>query len=187
MGMGMLNQTGRGLHFRLYARAFVVEHVASGQRTVYMSADLCMIYQHVHDYVIKRLQQRFGSIYNETNVLLHGTHTHSGPGGFAVHPLYDVTTLGYNKDNVEAIVSGIVEAISQAHNNLSNGGRILINQGELIDANANRGAYAYLQNPQEERLNYKYDTDKVGSKFVFFFDSKEKKKTQDDGFVEIAR
>jgi neutral ceramidase len=111
--------------------------------------------------LLKGLQARFGSIYNETNVLLHGTHTHSGPGGFAVHPLYDVTTLGYHKQNVEAIVNGIVEAISQAHNNLSNGGRILINQGELINANSNRGAYSYLQNPLTERLNYKYDTDKV--------------------------
>lgn len=47
MGMGQLGQTGKGLHFRLYARAFVIESVATGQRTVYMSADLCMIYQHV--------------------------------------------------------------------------------------------------------------------------------------------
>ncbi len=72
-----------------------------------------------------------------------------------------MTTLGFHKQNFDVIVNGIVEAISQAHNNLSNGGRILINQGELIDANANRGAYAYLQNPLEERLNYKYDTDKT--------------------------
>ncbi len=57
-----------------------MEHIASGKRVVYMSADLCMIYQHVHDAVIAGLQTRFGDIYNETNVLLSGTHTHSGPG-----------------------------------------------------------------------------------------------------------
>jgi hypothetical protein len=53
MGMGQLGQTGKGLHFRLYARAFVVESIPTGRRTVYMSADLCMIYQHIHDYVIE--------------------------------------------------------------------------------------------------------------------------------------
>ena len=161
MGMGQLGQTGQGLHFRLYARAFVVEQVATGQRTVYMSADLCMIYQHIHDAVISGLQQRFGPMYNESNVLLHGTHTHSGPGGFAVHPLYDVTTLGWHAQNVRAIVSGIVEAISMAHNNMSKGGRILINSGELHGANANRGAYSYLANPLEERLKYTANVDKT--------------------------
>jgi neutral ceramidase len=161
MGMGQLGQTGRGLHFRLYARAFVVEHVATGRRTVYMSADLCMIYQHVHDYVVAGLQKRFPGYYDATNVLLHGTHTHSGPGGYAIHPLYDVTTAGYHKDNMAAIVSGIIEAISMAHNRLSKGGRILINQGELFDANANRGEYAYLANPLQERLNYNASVDRT--------------------------
>ncbi len=94
-------------------------------------------------------------------MLLHGTHTHSGPGGFAVHPLYDVTTSGYHKDNVQAIVNGIIEAISMAHNNLSKGGRILINEGQLQDANANRGEFAYLANPMEERLKYPHSVDKT--------------------------
>lgn len=157
----MLDQTGRGLHFRLYARAFVIEHVATGQRTVYMSADLCMIYQHVFDAVLEQLQAKFPGYYHAGNVLLHGTHTHSGPGGYAIHALYDVTTLGYHQQNFQVIVDGIVQAISIAHNNLSKGGRILINSGTLHGANANRGEWAYDQNPAAERAKYDSNVDKL--------------------------
>ena len=161
MGMGMENQIGKGLAFRLYARAFIVESIATGQRTVYMSADLCMIFGHIHDAVIEALQTKFpSSNYSRKNVLLHGTHTHSGPGGFAIHPLYDTTTLGYHQDNVNAIVNGIVNAIEMAHSRLSAGGRILINSGSLDNANTNRGKFAYAQNPLEERLQYQHNVDK---------------------------
>ena len=72
MGMGEPDQVGRGLHFRLYARAFVVESVATGQRTAYVSNDLCMIFGHIRDAVVAQLQQLYPGVYSAKNVLLHG-------------------------------------------------------------------------------------------------------------------
>lgn len=106
-------------------------------------------------------KHQFDNLYNEQNILVHGTHTHSGPGGFAVHPLYDTTTMGFHQQNFDVIVDGIVQAVTNAHNNMSKGGRILINTGELLGANANRGAFSYLQNPADERAKYQHDVDKT--------------------------
>ena len=89
--------------------------------------------------------------------LLNRTHTHSGPGGFTAHPLYDTTTLGYHKDNAKTIVNGMVESIKMAHDNMSRGGRILLNQGKLLNANINRGLFAYEQNPLQERASYEHN------------------------------
>lgn len=162
MGYAMLQQTGKGLHFRQFARAFVVEDVRTARRTVYMSADLGMIYQSVHDEVMRQLSKRLpGGLYNESNVLLSGTHTHSGPGGFSQHPMYDITTMGFHKQNWDVITQGITQAIVDAHNSLSSGGRILINQGELMGANTNRGSFAYEANPAAERAKYAHNVDKT--------------------------
>ena len=47
-------------------------------------------------------------MYDEQNVLISATHTHSGPGGFLQYVLYIMTTQGFIKQNFEAIVSGIL-------------------------------------------------------------------------------
>lgn len=39
-------------------------------------------------------------------------------------------------------------------------GRLVLNAGELLDANANRSPTAYEANPAEERARYQHDTDK---------------------------
>jgi hypothetical protein len=67
-------------------------------------------------------------------VMLSGTHTHSGPGGYAEYSIYLMTTLGFSKDNWHTIIDGIVNAISAAHDSVKPG-RIMLNQGELLDSN----------------------------------------------------
>lgn len=163
MGYAMLQQTGRGLHFRQFARAFVVRdlHAVGRPLSVYVSIDIGMVFQGLHDEVVRQLATRAPGVFSEASLLLSGTHTHSGPGGFGMHPLYDVTTEGFSPLCFGAIANGTVEAILQAHSSMSTGGRILINQGELLGANANRGAFAYLQNPPEERARFAYDVDKT--------------------------
>lgn len=55
--------------------------------------------------------------------------------GYAEYSIYLITTLGFNKGNWQTIIDGIVDAIEQAHNDLKPG-KILLNHGELLDANA---------------------------------------------------
>lgn len=56
--------------------------------------------------MVKRLQARYGDIYTTDNVVISGTHTHSGPGGFLMHLLYDISILGFVPQTFEALVQG---------------------------------------------------------------------------------
>ena len=59
-------------------------------------------------------------------------------------------SLGFVSQSLNAIVSGIVESIKIAHNDMKLG-HMVINQGNLFDANINRSPSAYLNNPADER------------------------------------
>lgn len=58
--------------------------------------------------IIKRLKNKYGDLYNERNVAISGTHTHSGPGGFHQYLLYDITSLGFVNETFLSLTEGIV-------------------------------------------------------------------------------
>lgn len=153
MGYGQISQKTSGILQRLYARAFIVANQANSKRIVLVVADLGQIFQSIHQGVLQKLKLLFGDIYNETNIMLSATHTHSGPGGYAHDTFYNLTILGFDNQNFEVITNGIVQAIVKAHQNLAPG-RISIAKGEVIDASFNRSEAAYQVNPISERLNY---------------------------------
>ncbi|KAJ7527759.1 hypothetical protein O6H91_16G069600 [Diphasiastrum complanatum] len=173
MGYADPGQNAAGLHFRLRSRAFIVAEEAAakssdkGKRFVFVNLDACMASQGVTLKVLSRLKERFGGLYNEKNVAISGIHTHSGPGGYLQYILYIITSLGFVRQSFNAIVDGIEKSIIQAHENLRLGS-LYTNQGELLDANINRSPSAYLNNPPEERQQFKYNVDKdmVLLKFV---------------------
>ncbi len=151
MGYSMPEQKAEGISTRLWARAFVVESPCSGGRAVFVSADLGQVFQAVHVEVLARLAARFGAgVYTRDNVALSATHTHSGLAGFSHYTMFNLAAGGFDPDNFEAVVSGIVEAIARAHDNLGDG-VIKISQGPLQDANWNRSPQAYAGNPAPER------------------------------------
>lgn len=51
--------------------------------------------------------------FTEQNVVISGSHTHSGPAGFFQYLLFEVTSLGHIQQSTEAFVNGIVESIEQ--------------------------------------------------------------------------
>ena len=53
-----------------------------------------------------------------------------------------------------------MQSIRRAHANVKPG-KLHVNKGELLGANANRSPSAYLHNPEEERARYQHDTDKI--------------------------
>jgi len=151
MGYSMPEQKAEGISTRLWARAFAVEHPCSGGLVVFVSADLGQIFQSVHVEVVKRLEAHFGpGRYGFDNVALSATHTHSGLGGFSHYTMFNLAVGGYDPDNFEAIVSGIVDAIIAADAALDHG-VIKIADGPLQDANWNRSPQAYAGNPAGER------------------------------------
>ncbi|HEY3450632.1 MAG TPA: neutral/alkaline non-lysosomal ceramidase N-terminal domain-containing protein, partial [Myxococcales bacterium] len=159
MGYSQVAQKTAGIHTRLRSRAFVIGSPCNGQRAVFVSADLGMVFQGVEQEVFRRLRETFGGLYTEQNVFLSATHTHSGPGGYSYYALYDLSVLGFNPQNFDAIVEGLYQSIARAHANLAPG-RIFVAEGDLLDTSINRSRAAYDKNPQVERDRYPYDLDK---------------------------
>ncbi|KAM7330093.1 hypothetical protein ACRRTK_011706 [Alexandromys fortis] len=109
--------------------------------------------------VLKRLQSKYGSLYRRDNVILSGTHTHSGPAGYFQYTLYILASEGFSNRTFQYLVSGIVKSIEIAHTNLKPG-KIFINKGNVANVQINRSPSSYLQNPPSERARYSSDTDK---------------------------
>ncbi|PVD38057.1 hypothetical protein C0Q70_00667 [Pomacea canaliculata] len=159
MGYAKPGQTANGIHMRQFSRAFVFADKAGEKRFVFVNADSCMVSQGVKLEVIKQLKATYGDLYTERNVVISGTHTHSGPGGFHQYLLFDITSLGFVNATFEALVKGIVQSIQLAHKTLRPA-NLYISEGELLDSSINRSPTGYLNNPPEERQKYKYDVDK---------------------------
>ncbi|GAA3921553.1 hypothetical protein Aau02nite_34180 [Amorphoplanes auranticolor] len=145
-------QTTAGLASRLWSRAFVVADGA-GKRVALVSAEVDFITQAVQVEVLKRLQARYGTAYTDQNLVLTATHTHSGPGGFDEHVLYNLTTLGFEAPVFEAIVAGIVRSVDAAHADLAPG-TVKIAEGTLSGANVNRSIEPFRANPAADRARF---------------------------------
>ncbi|XP_028619917.1 neutral ceramidase isoform X2 [Grammomys surdaster] len=159
MGYGKNGQNARGLLTRLFSRAFIFADPDGSNRMAFVSVELCMISQRLRLEVLKRLQSKYGSLYRRDNVILSAIHTHSGPAGFFQYTLYILASEGFSNRTFQYLVSGIVKSIDIAHENLKPG-KILINKGNVANAQINRSPSSYLQNPQSERARYSSNTDK---------------------------
>lgn len=167
-GMADFGQRGEGLYMRLRSRAFIVRHIQSAKSVVFVNAELGMMSQGVQLEVIRRLKEEFGSLYDERNVVLSATHTHSGPGGyFTCWALNAVMGMGFCEENFHTIVDGIVASVRRAHNHLARG-KIYLHSGFSSEDPGerygwNRSPEAYFLNPRDEIERYRtesgnYDT-----------------------------
>ncbi|XP_059485796.1 neutral ceramidase [Neocloeon triangulifer] len=158
MGYARLEQKGAGIHLRQFSRAFIFDDGES--RVVFISVDVAMISYGIRKEVLERLQKKYRKLYNDQNVIISATHTHSAPGGYNQYLFYDISVLGFMSQTFNGLVNGIVRSVDRAHADLSPG-YVTWSQGLLLDANINRSPTAYLKNPDEERASYKYDVDKI--------------------------
>lgn len=160
MGFAESAQKTEGIYMRLWSRAYIIGDAS--KRVVFVSADLGMVFQSIKQAVSRKiaLDSELSPYYNQANVLLSATHTHSGPGGYSHYFLYNATTAGFIKENFDVIVDGIYRSIKLAHQNLVPG-NVYINQGNLTDASQNRSAVAYDKNPAAERSYYSSNVDQT--------------------------
>uniref|UniRef100_A0A8B9M5S8 Neutral ceramidase n=1 Tax=Accipiter nisus TaxID=211598 RepID=A0A8B9M5S8_9AVES len=159
MGYANPEQVGSGLLMRLYSRAFIVADLDDSRRVVFVSADIGMVSQRLRLEVLKKLKSKYGELYRQDNVILSGTHTHSGPGGYFQYTLFWITGKGLIRPSLNAIVNGIVKSIDIAHQNMKRG-RLFINRGTVENSQINRSPFSYLENPASERSRYSSNTDK---------------------------
>ncbi len=151
MGYGKADQKSAGIHLRLRARAFVfADAAAPDERLLLVVGELPLIFDSVWQAVLRRLSARYGELYRDVNTMLTCTHTHCGPGGYAHHALYNVTTGGFHPQTFTAIVDGIVEAVAAAHDDIAPASLSLA-FGELHDASVNRSPTSFALNPIADR------------------------------------
>ena len=92
MGYAKSGQATNGIHTRLWARAFVLHDTEQDTFVVMVVADLSHIFQGVKLAVADALAEGpLRGVFDEKNVLLSATHTHSGPGGYARHRAFNAT------------------------------------------------------------------------------------------------
>ncbi|WP_269085927.1 neutral/alkaline non-lysosomal ceramidase N-terminal domain-containing protein [Mycobacteroides franklinii] len=150
LGYGKADQITSGIHTRLRSRAFIVVDAGTGERVLLVVSELPLMFDSVHRAVLRRLRALYGGLYTDRNSMLTVTHTHCGPGGYSEHLLYNTTTGGFQVKTFEAIVSGIVHAVSRAHEDLAPA-TLRLSHGELFDASVNRSPTAFDRNPKPER------------------------------------
>lgn len=120
-GYGKFEQTGSGLRQRLYSRAFIVADPKTPEdRMVYLVLDDLAGDTAVRYGAIDELAALGGdyALYNQQNIALTATHTHSGPGGWFNYLIPQAPTLGLDKQSYQAIVDGVVLSIKRAHDSL---------------------------------------------------------------------
>ena len=173
MGMSNVSQVGSGLHTRLFSRAFVIEEVKTRKRIVFVCADIASCTIAVKQAVLLRLAatEKFivddTPIYTDENVMISGTHTHCGPGGYSYFLTYNASIRGFNEQNFNAIVNGIYESICMASENMSPG-RIKIASGDLDGCGKIRSYKAYKMNPEvnENLIPDKENVDPMYKKMI---------------------
>lgn len=151
-------QVGQGLRQRQYARTFIIADRADKSRLAYVTSEVAFVTHTVKLAVLERLRDKLGERYNHANLILAGTHTHGTPGGYHHHLAVSALGGDFFPQAFDALVAGIAESVIAADADLKPG-RILLAQGELTDASANRSAVAYRNNPADEQKQYKTPVD----------------------------
>jgi neutral ceramidase len=145
LGYADLGQVGEGLHMRLRSRTLVISNGCGQEPVAMVIADQALMFHGVKQAVLDRLQKEIPGVFEHRNLVLSVTHTHAGPGGYAHHALYNVTTLGYSRANFEAIVNGTVRSIVKAWRQ-KQPAQLFISRGELEGIQFNRSPEAYEAN-----------------------------------------
>jgi neutral ceramidase len=165
MGYADPKQVGSGLRQRLYSRAFIVGDMRkTNDRFVYLvldtqSGDTAVRYGILEG--LKNLGLNY-NMYGQHNVAVTGTHSHAGPGGWLNYLLPQITSKGFAHQSYQAIVEGAVLSIQRAHRSLQPG-YLSIGTTKVVGANINRSLFAYLANPEWERVQYNKSSEDDGS------------------------
>jgi neutral ceramidase len=110
MGMADPTQIAEGIHTRLYATALVLMDSSSGDKIALVTCDLLAVTQGLRAEVLEKIG---GRGFEDRNVLLCATHTHSGPGGYSLYLVYNFG-IGLRPSVFHFIAGQIGRAICEA-------------------------------------------------------------------------
>lgn len=155
-----------GLAMRLFSRAFVIER-PGGSRVAIVTNDMIHMYQGVKMGVIRKLQaDGYGSAFNNDNVVIFATHTHSAPSNISWYTLFNLFNgvVGFDKVHYNIVVNGTAEAIKSAYNARKQA-RIKFASGNLVGLAHNRSSAAYEWNL--DKANYSKNIEETMSLLRF--------------------
>ena len=158
MGYGDSRQKSAGIHSRQFARAYVIVDPKTNKRVVFLSGDMLSGTNLERELLLKKLREKYGDKYNDGNVLIAATHTHSTPGGTTDYSLYNITTMGVHKQSLDATVDGFAKAIDRAEADLAPS-QVSFGSDKVEDAGVNRSMDAFMNNPKELRDKLPGDRD----------------------------
>ncbi|NMD41935.1 MAG: ceramidase, partial [Firmicutes bacterium] len=152
-GYGMWFHRQKGFRNRLYTRLFYFKD-RSGAEIVYICLDLGYVTHAMRSSIEEELARRYPRI-DPRGVIVACTHTHSGYGGCAHEPLYNVVTPGFHPHLVENIVQQTLEALDEA---IATAGpaKVSFTAGEIPDdipVAWNRSLDSYNRNPDVTRYS----------------------------------
>lgn len=152
LGYGIHHNVVKGIATPIYARAFVLRR--EGRKVAFVNAEICFCTVYLKAGVVRMLQERHPELgFTDANVMITAQHTHSAPGGFTQHFLYNLVQPGFQQEVYEKFRDGIVEAIVAADAN-ARPGKMTLAKGDFapdIDVAFNRSLRAYNKNPDIER------------------------------------
>ncbi|WP_422479067.1 neutral/alkaline non-lysosomal ceramidase N-terminal domain-containing protein [Pleomorphochaeta sp. DL1XJH-081] len=140
MGYGDRDHASEGIHDQLRAYALYVDPQDSAP-FYWVSADLCLFGPDCAVAIKQAISRQLGI--SETNIILQGTHTHSGPDAYALHLATDKKERFY----YHYLLSQIIEAIQESIRN-QKPGKLVIRQGTGSIGVNRRG----LEKPVDDRM-----------------------------------
>ena len=147
-GYGMWHHRARGKQTPLHARAVCLRD-DTGATIYFCCLDLGYISHAVRDGVVADLKARIAG-FDEAQLVVTCTHTHSGPGGCSHEALFNVVTPGFNTKHFSAVVTAAVMAIENAARALAPT-ELELHEGRFDDRTEvawNRAVHAYNLNPE---------------------------------------
>lgn len=150
LGYGVTHHVIEGIKTRVHARAFYIEE-EEGKAVCIVVCEIGLMFNSLRHTVCRELKRLAPQIpLSDENLLLIAQHTHSAPGGYSYHPLYNIATPGLQLEVLETYTNGIVQAIIQAFNKKEEGK--LKYTEDLVPSDKkvsfNRSINAYNLNPE---------------------------------------
>ncbi len=153
MGYSDAEQVAEGLLQRTWARAFIIADAATGQRVLFITADIACVFTSHHNLLLSELAKKYGDTYNVHNVNINATHNHNSCGGTSWDYAYVLAAMGHRHNSLQAEIAGLLDAVDEAHRSLGPG-TVELGHDELHDASANRSMPAFSLNPADDRRHF---------------------------------
>lgn len=145
-GYGMWFHRQEGVRNRLYTRVIYFKD-AEDKEAAYICLDLGYVTHAIRSGVEEEMARRHPHI-DTRGLIIACTHTHSGYGGCAHEPLYNVVTPGFHPHLVEHIAKKSIDALDEAIST-AGPGKIFFAAGDIpadIPVAWNRSLRSYNQN-----------------------------------------